>query len=324
MIKNSPPKISVIIPIFNAGKYLPECLDSVLSQTLEDIEVLCVDDGSTDQSLAILREYKSRNARLKIINQHNSGPGPARNRAMKQAKGEFLAFIDADDFYPDLASLEKLYDAAKNHRVKIAGGSFSDYDSKSKKINTKYDWLGATGYVFKRAERMSYRNYQFDYGWTRFIYDREMLAEHNLWQADSRWGEDPTFFIQAMLAAGSFYAIPDVTYCYRQFHKTNNFTVEWATIALKNFYNNLRIAEENNLEKLKKLTLYRIEWAIRETSKKKIHALEEENRRLENEAKQRETILKNELAKLEQSKAYRIGTAIAQPVRMFKSIFKKP
>ena len=99
MIMAADIKISVIIPVYNAEKYLRECLDSVIEQTLQEIEIICVDDGSTDNSLAILKEYTQKDERLKIIEQANRGAGAARNLGMAVALGEYLAFLDADDLY---------------------------------------------------------------------------------------------------------------------------------------------------------------------------------------------------------------------------------
>jgi len=99
------PKVTVIVPVYNAELHLRGCLDSVLAQTLQDIEVVCVDDGSTDESASILRQYASEDHRIAVLQQANAGAGAARNSGMAQASGEFLAFLDADDFFePDLFS----------------------------------------------------------------------------------------------------------------------------------------------------------------------------------------------------------------------------
>ena len=89
--------LTVIIPAYNAEKYLPQCLDSVIGQTLKDIEVICVDDGSTDGSGKILDEFAARDRRLKVIHQENAGVSAARNRGIKAARGRYLTFVDADD-----------------------------------------------------------------------------------------------------------------------------------------------------------------------------------------------------------------------------------
>lgn len=109
------PKVSVIIPVYNTEKYLRQCLDSVVNQTLKDIEIICVDDGSTDGSLDILKEYASKDERFIILEQKNQGAGPARNKGLEIAKGEYLSFLDSDDiFLPNM--LEKAYNTAiSNH-----------------------------------------------------------------------------------------------------------------------------------------------------------------------------------------------------------------
>ena len=102
------PKISVIIPVYNVEQYLHQCLDSIINQTLQDIEIICVDDGSTDSSYAILQEYVNKDSRIIVLQQQNAGAGIARNTGMKLAKGKYLAILDSDDFFePDM--LEKAY-----------------------------------------------------------------------------------------------------------------------------------------------------------------------------------------------------------------------
>ena len=91
-------KVSVIVPIYNAGDYLRPALDSILTGTLENIEIICVDDGSTDSSLDIVKEYLEKDSRVRIITETNAGPGHARNNGLKRARGEYVAFLDADDF----------------------------------------------------------------------------------------------------------------------------------------------------------------------------------------------------------------------------------
>lgn len=114
----NPPKVSIIIPVYNAFKHLKECLDSVIGQTLKEIEIICVDDGSTDDSLRILREYENADQRIKVLTQKNQFAGVARNTGMDAATGEYYAFLDADDFF-DLESLEKLYQAAIAHQLDL-------------------------------------------------------------------------------------------------------------------------------------------------------------------------------------------------------------
>lgn len=106
------PKVSVIIPVYNVEKYLKECLDSITKQTLEEIEIICVDDGSTDLSLNILREYEKKDPRVIVLTQENQGAGAARNKGLAIAKGEYLSFLDADDFF-ERKMLQKTYQSAQ-------------------------------------------------------------------------------------------------------------------------------------------------------------------------------------------------------------------
>ncbi|MDX4013216.1 glycosyltransferase, partial [Aliarcobacter skirrowii] len=100
--------VSVIIPIYNTEKFLEQCIDSILNQTLKDIEIILINDGSTDNSYKILQEYEKKDSRIVLINQKNKGVGEARNFGIKIAKAPYLAFVDSDDFISPLM-LEKLY-----------------------------------------------------------------------------------------------------------------------------------------------------------------------------------------------------------------------
>lgn len=97
------PKFSIIIPVYNSEKYLKRCLDSVIAQSYNDFEIVCVDDGSTDKSYDILTRYKLKEPRLKVITQDNQGQGAARNKALETTRGEYIYFLDSDDYIePDL------------------------------------------------------------------------------------------------------------------------------------------------------------------------------------------------------------------------------
>ncbi len=117
------PKISVIIPVYKVEKYLPRCLDSVMEQTFKDFEVICVNDGSPDNSGAILEEYAAKYDNFKVITQENQGLSAARNTALPEAKGDYIIFIDSDDFvHPQF--LEHLYNAQQQTQCDIVGCDF--------------------------------------------------------------------------------------------------------------------------------------------------------------------------------------------------------
>lgn len=111
-------KVSVIIPVHNSAQYLTKCIESMLNQTLKEIEIICVDDGSTDESLAIIKNYKKLDSRIKILTQENKYAGVARNNGMEIAKGEYLFFLDSDDFSSDTL-LEKVYFKGKDTNADV-------------------------------------------------------------------------------------------------------------------------------------------------------------------------------------------------------------
>lgn len=114
-------KVSIIVPVYNVEKYLKRCLDSLVNQTLKDIEIICVNDGSTDGSLAILNEYVRNDDRIVVINQENSGQSVARNRGIDVAKGEYIGFVDSDDWVCE-DYFERLHNSAIQNNAEIAVG----------------------------------------------------------------------------------------------------------------------------------------------------------------------------------------------------------
>ena len=123
-------KISVIIPIYNTAKYLKECIDSVLNQSFTDIEVICVNDGSTDSSPDVLKTYESNDHRIKIINQENKGLGAARNIAMTEAQGEYIIFLDSDDYMAEEAFVE-LYDIMESKSLDVLIYKIINFDNET-------------------------------------------------------------------------------------------------------------------------------------------------------------------------------------------------
>ncbi len=108
------PKVSVLVPVYNVEKYLNQCLDSLINQTLSDIEIICVNDGSKDSSLKILEEYSSKDSRIKIIDKKNTGYGNSMNIAIDSAKGEYIGIVESDDF-AEKNMFEELYKIASKH-----------------------------------------------------------------------------------------------------------------------------------------------------------------------------------------------------------------
>lgn len=127
------PKVSILIPCYNVEKFIRQCMNSVVNQTLHDIEIICVNDGSTDSTLDILREYEDRDSRVKVISKHNSGYGASMNIALESAKGEFIGIVESDD-YADLNMFENLYNLALKHNVDIVKGDWYSYYGEEDKL----------------------------------------------------------------------------------------------------------------------------------------------------------------------------------------------
>ena len=120
------PVLSLLIPIYNVQRYLRECLDSALAQTLKDIEIICINDGSTDSSPDIIREYMERDERVKMIDKANSGYGDSMNRGLEMARGEYVGILESDDFmFED--SLQKLVAKADTEHADVVKGDFYLY-----------------------------------------------------------------------------------------------------------------------------------------------------------------------------------------------------
>ncbi len=137
------PKVSVIIPIYNVEKYLPKCLNSVINQTLSDIEIVCVNDGSTDDSGKVLDKYAKKDKRIKVITQKNQGLAVSRNNGLSKCEGDYVYFLDSDD-YIDKHTLKILTDAIINDKSDMAQGHIKCFGKVSTDVLTRkqkgFDW----------------------------------------------------------------------------------------------------------------------------------------------------------------------------------------
>ena len=200
------PFVSVIIPVYNAEKYLRACLDSVVAQSLREIEIICVDDGSTDASAAILREYAARDPRVRVITQENRYAGAARNAGMKIARGDYLSFLDADDvFEPDM--LRKMFLDAETRAADVVicrADRFSD----SLEARTPAPWTVRTELLDVPATTVfSYKNFRRDaftfcIGWTwDKLFSRRFVEAQGLTFSETRSTNDAYFTFLAVLFA---------------------------------------------------------------------------------------------------------------------------
>ena len=132
-MENNSIKVSVVMPIYNAYDYLRPAMDSVIDQTLREIEIICIDDGSTDHSLEIIKEYQKMDSRVRIVTENNAGVSTARNKGFVRARGEYTIFLDADDFFePTL--LETLYNRAVADELDVTVVKFDIYNDKQSRF----------------------------------------------------------------------------------------------------------------------------------------------------------------------------------------------
>ncbi len=209
-------KVSIIVPVYNAEKYLKDALDSLVNQTLKDIEIICVNDGSTDNSLEILKSYAQKDERVKIISQANRGQSSARNAGLKIAKGEYIGFLDADDWVERFA-FEDLYSNATNTDISICA-----ITSHSKGIkNTKDPYLSAE--IFPKSfEQKTFtaedcKDFLFRISVTPVnkIYKREFLKQNNIIFKEGVIFEDNIFFLETFIHANSIKLSKKNLYNYR-------------------------------------------------------------------------------------------------------------
>ncbi len=198
-------KVTVIMPVYNEQSYLAVALDSVLSQTLSDIEIICIDDGSTDASLEILKEYHAKDERVRILTENNAGPALARNNGIRRARGEYLAFLDADDFY-EPTFLEELYELAKSENLDIAIARYDFYNSTQAKFEAfstaEYSGIYEPGKVTSKSEHPDkILASSISSAWNK-LYNRSFVIDNGLsFLTNVRVYEDVYFAVNSMALA---------------------------------------------------------------------------------------------------------------------------
>ena len=198
------PLVSVIIPVYKAEEFIRKCVGSVMAQTLQDIEIICVDDGSPDNSLAILKELAVEDDRVKVISQPNGGAGAARNNGLRHATGEYLSFLDADDFFePNM--LEEAYRCAEAHRADFVVFNSDQYHM-DKDAFVEVPWVLRTKdippYMPFGYRQLTDNVFKTFVGWAwDKLYRRSFVLEHDLWFQEQRTTNDMLFVFSALVVA---------------------------------------------------------------------------------------------------------------------------
>lgn len=216
-------KVSIIVPVYNCEKSLKICIESIIKQTLKEIEIILVDDGSVDNSGVICDEYSALDKRITVIHQENKGAGKARNTGLAKAKGEYIGFVDSDDWI-EQNMFEIMYNSAKTDKLDIIRCNTVIHEMNEKRISwTPLDikqvcdealikskiipMLIAPEYEGRYAERLLK-------GCVCCIFLREMLKKNNIQFRDIRNGQDALFTIEGMWHSERLRLLPDVLYHY--------------------------------------------------------------------------------------------------------------
>ena len=261
-------KVSIIVAVYNASNYLDKCLTSILKQSLKEIEIICIDDGSTDSSLEILQKYSKKDERFKVISQSNMGASAARNRGLEKAKGEYFIVIDSDDWIEE-EYLEKMYERAKENELDIV-----ICDMKFKFNDSKKD------YILKDFEVEENEIYSSDYYYKRFIRDNfygyllnkliklNVIKENKLFYNEKifMW-EDLNFLLKIIFYSKRIGKINKAYYNYRKCENNssgyiklkNLLDIEEGFNDLSEFYiKNKEIEKAEEIERRKYLELFRL------------------------------------------------------------------
>ena len=206
-------KISVIIPTYNVEEYIEDCLNSIINQTFKDMEIICINDGSQDNTLKILKEYETKDSRIKVIDQKNKGAGSARNAGLNIAKGEYILFIDADDFI-ELNTLTELYGLAKEKNTDLIIFKSKNFiNNPNEPFEEKYNEMEQIPSSFKNKV-FSFKDLLKDFSridvtiWTKFFkhdlienvrFDEDVIFEDNLFTIDYIFNAHRIYFYDKQL-----------------------------------------------------------------------------------------------------------------------------
>lgn len=222
------PKISIIIPVYNSEEYLEECLDSVVAQTIQDVEIICINDGSSDHSLKILNEYKKKDKRIQVITQENAGAGAARNHGLRLAKGKYLSFLDADDFF-ERDMLEKAYKKIEEYQADfVVYESDQYYMDKKEFIKNpltlrKKDIPPYSPFTHRELTDNVFKTF-VGWAWDK-LYRHEFVKQHNLWFQEQRTSNDLLFVFSALVLAKRIAVVEYKILAHQRRGETNSLSV---------------------------------------------------------------------------------------------------
>lgn len=206
-------KLSIIMPVFNASKFLNMSLNSIFNQTFRDFEVICVNDGSTDNSMKILESFADQHDCIKIFSINNSGAGKARNHGIQQANGEYLAFLDADDIFIDRDALEKMMSIAVKNDADMVAANLKRIKQDAT-IEESYDFENTLFTYFNREDIIKPNEYGIPWAFYKNIYKKSFITEHDISFPDLKRGQDPIFLASILTKIEKIYVVDVDLYGY--------------------------------------------------------------------------------------------------------------
>ncbi|MEM4181817.1 MAG: glycosyltransferase family 2 protein [Candidatus Pacearchaeota archaeon] len=204
------PLISVIIPVYNSKKFLRKCLNSIINQTLKNIEIICINDNSNDSSLKILKDYQKKDRRIKVFNQKmNRGQGFCRNLGLRIAKGEYISFIDSDDWI-NKTYLERLYKTAKKKNAEVVICSMFN-----EKTNKYYYFFKEKKVYYNIKEKIKISQIEKRGSVCNVLFSKKLLKKNHLFFEEGVFYEDILFMLKAVYFCNKIVTVPKATYYYR-------------------------------------------------------------------------------------------------------------
>lgn len=233
------PLISVIVPVFNVQRFLPKCIESILKQSYKNLEVFLIDDGSTDKSLEICKEYEQKDERIVVISQKNGGVSSARNQGLKIAKGEYICFVDSDDWIPK-KSIQVLYEAISKEDADLAGGAFKTINpirmpgtilNPDAVIDIENDGRGFLKYISQMPRTP----------WGK-LYKKEIINKGSLqFPTGIAFGEDTIFLCNYLQNCKTICLVGNIVYSYNHMngssatHKSYSEYSAWSVLIVESF-----------------------------------------------------------------------------------------
>ena len=235
------------MPVYNDEEYVSGAIKSILDQTLNDIEIICVDDGSTDGSGQILDDFAEKYDFIKVIHQENQGAAACRNKAILEATGQYITFLDSDDFYLDEDALEQMYKVAKKNDANMVSANIKSVVKGKIYTNGNLE-------EFDKFGVMEPEDYGIPYTFGKNFYKREFMHDNNFLFPDYVRGEDPVFLAEVLTTVDKIYYVPRILMGIRAAKYSGLFKIDTYDKKkgyIQHFHDTFEILEQNNFLKMR-------------------------------------------------------------------------